>query len=55
LEETVKPRIPVEELDCNNNDDDGGVDPLQEQQFQQEIQCKEDKSHAVVLEMLDVG
>ena len=48
-EETVSSRIPIEEVDVNPDED---INPLQEQQFRQEIQQKEDKSRAVVLEIL---
>ena len=50
-EERVQPRIPVEEVNSNPNNEDG-EDPLQEQSFRQEIQRKEDRSRAVVLEIL---
>ncbi|KAL7563301.1 hypothetical protein ACA910_016661 [Epithemia clementina (nom. ined.)] len=51
-EETVIPRIPVEEVDSNPVNEDGADLSLQEQKFRQEMQQKEDRSRAVVLEIL---
>ena len=49
-QETVQTRVPVEEVETDPNLED--VDPQQEQQFREAIQRKEDRSRAVVLEML---